>query len=286
VNQAPPVAGNTAGGADSEPVTTAPILTGLLDDAAAPTTPATLAASDLADDKPAFALPANDAASRPQTPSLSANDILAESTDPLAALPAVRAESVVAAVENLKAGIEPAPGAAATEPRLAALPITAGVEPLTGPGGMTAATAPAPAGGQVNVPFGHAAWGQAFSNQVVWAMNQGLPTAALHLSPAELGPVSVQIRLDQDQASVSFVSAHAAVRDAIEAALPRLRDMLGAQGITLADVNVSQHGQSQHAQRDPAGAGYAHAGSMTDSGEELPAAPLVVRARGMLDVYA
>jgi flagellar hook-length control protein FliK len=76
------------------------------------------------------------------------------------------------------------------------------------------------------------------------------------------------------------------VRDAIEAALPRLRDMLGAQGITLADVNVSQHGQSQHAQRDPAGAGYAHAGSVTDSGEELPAVPLAGRARGMLDVYA
>lgn len=280
-----PVAGNTVGGADSKPVTAAPVLTGLLDDAGEPTMPAaTLAAADHVDDKPAFALPATDAAPRPQTVSLPANDILAVSSDPLAALPPVRVESVVAAVENLKAGIEPAPGAAA-EPRIPVLPIAAGVEPLTGPGGMTAATAPAPAGGQVNVPFGHAAWGQAFSNQVVWAMNQGLPTAALHLSPAELGPVSVQIRLDQDQASVSFVSAHAAVRDAIEAALPRLRDMLGAQGITLADVNVSQHGQSQHAQRDPAGAGYAHAGSMTDSGEELPAAPLAGRARGMLDVY-
>jgi flagellar hook-length control protein FliK len=138
----------------------------------------------------------------------------------------------------------------------------------------------------ITVPFGQAGWGQAFGNQVVWAVNQGMPGAELHLSPPDLGPMSVRISMDQDQASMAFSSPHAVVREAIEAALPRLRDMLGNQGITLADVNVSQHGGAD-ARRDP---GEWRNGSTADNAGPAPGSSMsgagLTRTRvGMLDVY-
>ena len=110
-----------------------------------------------------------------------------------------------------------------------------------------------------------------------------MPAAELHLSPPDLGPMSVRISMEQDQASISFSSAHAMVREAVEAALPRLRDMLGAQGITLADVNVSQHGSSQ-AQHEP-GAGWS---ARRDGDAQTGATDVAVPQRvavGVLDIY-
>lgn len=140
--------------------------------------------------------------------------------------------------------------------------------------------------GQISIPISHNGWGQAFSNQVVWTVNHGASSAELHLSPPELGPVSVRLSLDHDQASIAFTSPHAVVRDAIEAAMPRLRDMLGAQGITLADVNVSQ--QQSNAQRE-SGGGWGPAwspsgGGSGETGADASAPAHLTRA-GVLDVF-
>jgi flagellar hook-length control protein FliK len=140
-------------------------------------------------------------------------------------------------------------------------------------------------GATVSVPFGQPAWGQALGNQVVWALNQGLPAAALHLSPPELGPVSVHIRLDQDQASIAFSSPHVAVRDAIEAAMPRLRDMLGDQGIALVNVNVSQHGSSHARAQDYTPGNGRGAVDSREDGVAM-ATPVRQAVLGVLDLYA
>lgn len=160
-----------------------------------------------------------------------------------AASPAKTAD-MTPALEVFRAALKDIAPAADARPVLTSMMSASGI--LTA-SSFTNALANVPAGApfpgaSIAVPFGQAGWGQAFGNQVVWAVNQGMPAAELHLSPPDLGPLSVRISMDQDQASISFSSAHAMVREAIEAALPRLRDMLGAQGITLADVNVSQHG--------------------------------------------
>jgi flagellar hook-length control protein FliK len=145
--------------------------------------------------------------------------------------------------------------------------------------------APLP-GASINVPFGQAGWGQAFGNQVVWAVNQGMPAAELHLSPPDLGPMSVRISMDQDQASMVFSSSHAMVREAIEAAMPRLRDMLSSQGITLVDVNVSQHGAAD-TQREPGAFRNASTGAGNESDPGAATGGVSTRATlGMLDIYA
>jgi flagellar hook-length control protein FliK len=46
--------------------------------------------------------------------------------------------------------------------------------------------------------------------------------------------------MEGDKATLAFASQHAAVRDALESALPRLREMFAQNGLDIVDVNVSQ----------------------------------------------
>ncbi|MCC6922711.1 MAG: flagellar hook-length control protein FliK [Nitrosomonas sp.] len=84
-------------------------------------------------------------------------------------------------------------------------------------------------------------WGNEFSQKIVWLAHQQHQVAELRLNPAHLGPVEIMLSLSGDngaQASAQFVSPHLAVREAIEAALPRLREMMAENGIQLGDVTV------------------------------------------------
>ncbi len=74
----------------------------------------------------------------------------------------------------------------------------------------------------------------------------GVQHAELHLNPTEMGPVSVQIAIDGNQARIDFGADLAATRHAIEQGLPALASALTDAGFTLAGGGVSQHaGQSQ-----------------------------------------
>ncbi|MGB5275869.1 MAG: flagellar hook-length control protein FliK [Gammaproteobacteria bacterium] len=89
--------------------------------------------------------------------------------------------------------------------------------------------------------FGKADWGQGMGKQILWMVNQNISRAEIRLNPANLGPLEVRIDMDNDQVNVAFTSRHADVREAVELALPRLREMLGDKGLNLADANISQH---------------------------------------------
>jgi flagellar hook-length control protein FliK len=77
--------------------------------------------------------------------------------------------------------------------------------------------------------------------QVLWMVNQNISRAEIRLNPANLGPIEVRIDMDNDQVNVAFTSRHAEVREAVEQALPRLREMLEEKGLNLSDADVSQH---------------------------------------------
>ncbi|BBJ22495.1 flagellar hook-length control protein FliK [Candidatus Nitrotoga sp. AM1P] len=91
----------------------------------------------------------------------------------------------------------------------------------------------------VDMPVTHKAWADEFSQKIVWVATQHGQTAELHLNPPQLGPVDILIKVDGDQATALFTSAHAVVRDAIEQALPKLREMLADNGIMLSNATVS-----------------------------------------------
>jgi flagellar hook-length control protein FliK len=105
----------------------------------------------------------------------------------------------------------------------------------------------------LGTPLNQGAWDQALGERIQWMANHKLQGAQIKLNPANLGPMEVRIQVQNEQASIQFTSAHGVVREALEAALPRLRDMFDASGVELVDVDVS--GQSFAEQQRTAGEG-------------------------------
>ncbi len=118
---------------------------------------------------------------------------------------------------------------------------------VTGPG-TTSQTTTAPVATPQAMPqlpmqagLGQASWGDEFAQRIQWLAGHHLQRAELVLHPAHLGTVEVSIVMQNDHMQVSLQSQHPQVREAIEAALPRLREQLleGGGGQTTVEVDVS-----------------------------------------------
>ena len=123
--------------------------------------------------------------------------------------------------------------------------------------------------------FGKADWGQGMGKQILWMVNQGISRAEIRLNPANLGPLEVRIDMENDQVNVAFSSRHADVREAVEQALPRLREMLEEKGLNLSDTDVSQHSfaeqrQNAFAQANQNNNGITLGGSSEVRDDQLP----------------
>ena len=117
--------------------------------------------------------------------------------------------------------------------------------------------------------------------------------AELHLNPPNLGPLDVVLKISDNQATALFTSPHSAVRDAVENALPKLREMLADNGIMLGNTMVSDqsphernanglidHGASALARQ--AVSDDAHETSVLTTAQPMP----VRRHNGMVDTFA
>ncbi|MBL8535627.1 MAG: flagellar hook-length control protein FliK [Betaproteobacteria bacterium] len=108
----------------------------------------------------------------------------------------------------------------------------------------------------VPTPFSSPQWGDAFSDRVSLLVQSRQPSAELQVNPPNLGPVEIKVSMTGDQASLSFFSPHAPVREAIQAAMPRLTEALAESGLTLGNVFVgaqSQGGQESHQEQRSSG---------------------------------
>ncbi|HEY8606477.1 MAG TPA: flagellar hook-length control protein FliK [Noviherbaspirillum sp.] len=86
---------------------------------------------------------------------------------------------------------------------------------------------------------GTAAWDQALGQKVVWMVAGEQQSASLTLNPPDLGPLQVVLNVSNSHASATFTAAQPEVRQALEAALPKLREMLGEAGIQLGQASVN-----------------------------------------------
>lgn len=150
-------------------------------------------------------------------------------------------------------------------------------------------TAQAAAQATVNTPIGREKWGEEFSQRITLiASARQDQTAELHLNPPRLGPLDVVLKISGDQATALFTSPHASVREAIEQALPRLRDMLAENGIALGNATVSDQ-----ATRDGSETARQKGGETGNSADET-AIPAETQARisqisrhnGIVDTFA
>lgn len=141
----------------------------------------------------------------------------------------------------------PAPVADTFSPS-AALPINPAVAAAPVPIGMSAPNTPAAMTTASLAPeVGSSEWGKALGQQVSNMGHAGHQVAELQLNPPGLGPLKVTLSMNDNQIQAMFVSAHASVRAAVEAALPQLRATLADNGISLGNTSVSAGSQQQAA---------------------------------------
>jgi flagellar hook-length control protein FliK len=110
---------------------------------------------------------------------------------------------------------------------------------------VAAATVGSPAVAlDIQPQLNNAAWARVMSSRVVWMAREGVQQAELRLNPAHLGPVEVRLSMQNEQTSVTFIASNAAARDALEQALPRLRESFIENGLALNHAEVSHQEQS------------------------------------------
>jgi hypothetical protein len=142
----------------------------------------------------------------------------------------------------------------------------------------------------VNTPLAQGNWDQALGERIQWMVSQKMQGAQIRLNPAQLGPMEVRIQVHNDQASIQFSSAHSMVREALEAALPRLRDMFDASGVELVEVDVSGHSSANEQRAGADGGAVKHGTGVIDSdsgAETLLETPVnALLENGRLDLFA
>ena len=93
---------------------------------------------------------------------------------------------------------------------------------------------------QINTPVNQKQWGAELTQRMsMMVSNSQQQVAELRLNPAHLGPLNVRIQIEDDKANISFVANNQLVKEAVEVALPRLKEQLQEQGLDLAHVDVS-----------------------------------------------
>lgn len=99
----------------------------------------------------------------------------------------------------------------------------------------------------VATPVGARGWNSEVGEKLTWMVSRQETHAELVLNPPQLGRIEVSLSMNGDQANAVFVSANATVREALENALPRLREILQDAGISLGQAQVGAESFQQSA---------------------------------------
>lgn len=187
---------------------------------------------------------------------------------------------LVAAIENSKEQAHTPGGTASAVHQVIA---------AASPQNAHAARAPLP----IAQPVGSSGWSEEVGNRIAWMATRMESRAELVLTPPQMGRVEVSLSVTGDQASASFVSANPAVREALEAALPRLREVLADAGIQLGQAQVGAENARQSAQQEKNGDNFGldrdnRSGPATSqsAGNDATTSDGLKLGRGLVDVFA
>ena len=135
--------------------------------------------------------------------------------------------------------------------------------------------------------LGQNAWESNLGSRLQMMVGQNVQTAEIRLDPPELGVINVKIKVTNDVASVNINSPHTQVREALETALPRLREMFAESGVSLGDVNVGQESfaQQQNSTSEEEGNSTLNVAD-SDFGDEPVSVTRKIVSDSLLDTYA
>ena len=137
---------------------------------------------------------------------------------------------------------------------------------------------------------GTTAWSQALGEKIVWMAAGSQQTASLTLNPPNMGPLQIVLNITNDQATASFFSAQPEVRQALESAFPKLREMMNEAGIELGQATVSADTPRQNDSSDRQAQRIAPSFVVDDNGTTFgqtpPHAVIQQTGRGLVDTFA
>ncbi|GGE84802.1 flagellar hook-length control protein FliK [Massilia psychrophila] len=157
------------------------------------------------------------------------------------------------AIASVSAKSEAVPDAAILKELAAAAPVTAPV--LQASLAMAQAITGAPLE-HIAARVGTPGWDNQVGQKIIWMVAGKEQSASLTLNPPDLGPMQVVLSVTGDQATVTFTAAQPEVRQALEAAMPKLREMMGENGIALGSATVNagtQDGRQAQGGEQPRG---------------------------------
>ncbi|WP_457943456.1 flagellar hook-length control protein FliK [Vreelandella alkaliphila] len=148
-----------------------------------------------------------------------------------------------------------------------------------------------PATATLNTPLTSPAWPSQLGQQLIqFAQRGGEHQVKMQLHPAELGPLSITLKVTEQGTQAHFLSSHAPVRQAIEQAIPQLREALAEQGISLGETSVGEQqnpNEQAFAQQTPGKAAGNRGGEL---GSDSVPSPTEVDVQGSpdgrVDLYA
>lgn len=86
--------------------------------------------------------------------------------------------------------------------------------------------------------------------RVMLMSNNGVNFADIRLDPADLGKMQIKMTQEGDQVNVSFVVQQPHAKEALESALPKLKELLAEQGIELGEGAISQESPKRDMDKD------------------------------------
>ncbi|WLI87986.1 flagellar hook-length control protein FliK [Massilia sp. R2A-15] len=212
----------------------------------------------------------------------------------------------VAAPANAKAEAAPAPAPLHAEPaplhareaEVAAIkePAPAAAAPLAAPLQQASLAVAEAVNGvpadRIAARVGTPGWDNQVGQKIIWMVAGKEQSATLTLNPPDMGPMQVVLNVHNDQASVTFSAAQPEVRQALENAMPKLREMMSESGIALGNASVDAGTPEQRqAQQGEQPRGHGAGGRFGNAGAiETPVlAPRAARSgggAGLVDTFA
>jgi flagellar hook-length control protein FliK len=124
-------------------------------------------------------------------------------------------------------------------------------------------------------------------------VRDGVHHAQLELNPADMGPLTLQIQLDGNTATVNLSAENALTREALEKAMPVLAGSLREAGLTLSGGGVfeqarqpGQQGAQDPSQNTSTGARGSQNNDPPNNEGRMTLPPLPPRRRGVVDLMA
>lgn len=137
---------------------------------------------------------------------------------------------------------------------------------------------------------GSPAWDQALGQKVVWMVGGNQQSASLTLNPPDLGPLQVVLHVSNGQADASFTASQPEVRQALEAAMPKLREMMSDAGIQLGQATISTGMPNQQnkpgEQSGQNGRGFGQNSDSGDSSIRITGTTKITTGQGLVDTFA